>query len=54
MWLSGRNIAKVLVKPASDVNAYDVLSKRTMIMTKVALEEMLKTAKPSKVKEAKA
>ena len=54
VWMSGRNIHKCLVKPATDVNAYDVLSKRTMIMTKVALEEMLKTAKPSKVKEAKA
>ena len=54
VWLSGRNIAKCLVKPAGDVNAYDVLSKRHLVMTKVALEEMLKNAKPSKVKEADA
>src|SRR5205085_11531071 len=46
VWLGGRNIHKCLIKPATDVNAYDVLSKRTMIMPKVALEEMLKNAKP--------
>src|SRR3982751_2234350 len=49
VWLSGRNIEKCLVKPAGDVNAYDVLSKRTMIMTKSALEDLLKASKPSKV-----
>jgi len=54
VWLSGRNIEKCLVKPASDVNAYDVLSKRTMIMTKGSLEELLKTATPSKVKAVEA
>jgi len=54
VWLAGRNIAKVLIKPASDVNAYDVLSKRTMIMTKDSLAEMLKASSPSKVKAAKA
>ena len=54
VWLSGRNIEKCLVKPAGDVNAYDVLSRRTMIMTRSALETLLKASKLSKVKEAKA
>jgi large subunit ribosomal protein L4 len=54
IWLSGRNIPKTIIKPAAEINAYDVLSKRTMIMTKAALEDVLKTAKPSKVKAAKA
>ena len=26
-WLGGRNIPKAIIKPASDINAYDVLSK---------------------------
>jgi large subunit ribosomal protein L4 len=54
LWRSARNIAKMVIKPAADVNAYDVLSKRTMIITKQAFEEVLKNAKPSKVKTAEA
>src|SRR6185436_20691732 len=54
IWLGGRNIPKAIIKPAAEVNAYDVLSKRTMIMTKSALEDVLKASKPSKVKAAKA
>src|ERR1051325_3890731 len=30
VWLSGRNIPKALIKPAAEVNAYDVLSKRSL------------------------
>jgi large subunit ribosomal protein L4 len=46
---SARNIAKAIIKPAADINAYDVLSKRTMIVTKAALEDVLKNTKPSAV-----
>lgn len=48
--LSTRNIAKTAIKPAREVSAYDVLTKRTMIITKAAFEDVLKSAKPSKVK----
>lgn len=54
LWLSARNIQKAVIKPAAEVNAYDVLSKRTMIITKEAFEGVLKASKPSKVKTAKA
>ncbi len=47
---SARNIEKTIIKPAAEVNAYDVLSKRTMIITKAAFEDVLKNSKPSKVK----
>ena len=49
-YLSARNIKKAVIKPATDINAYDVLSTRTMIITKSAFEDVLKTCKPSKVK----
>jgi large subunit ribosomal protein L4 len=48
LWLSARNIHKAIIKPAADVNAYDILSKRTMIMTKGALEDVLKSLKSGK------
>lgn len=48
--LSTRNIAKTAIKPAREVSAYDVLTKRTMIITKAAFEDVLESAKPSKVK----
>ena len=47
---AARNLARTQVKPALEVSAYEVLSKRTMIITKSAFESMLKAAKPSKVK----
>jgi large subunit ribosomal protein L4 len=54
-WLGGRNIPKAIIKPASDINANDVLSTRTMVITKAAFEDVLKTCTPSKVKsDAKA
>ena len=54
--LRGRNIDKAIIKPAAEINAYDVLSKRTMIITKAALEDVLKAAskpsgKPKNVKD---
>ena len=51
LWLSSRNITKAAIKPAAEINANDVLSKRTMIITKEAFESVLKTCKPSKVKK---
>lgn len=49
VYLGARNIPKAIIKPAAEVNAYDVTSKRTMVITKAAFEDVLKTAKPSKV-----
>ncbi len=48
LWLSARNIEKTIIKPAAEINAYDVLSKRTMVITKEALEGVLKGSKPVK------
>ena len=48
--LSARNIAKTAIKPALELSAYDVMTKRTLIMTKAALEGLLKTASPSTAK----
>jgi len=50
LYRSARNINKAIIKPAAEVNAYDVLSKRTLVITKAAFEDMLKGAIPSKVK----
>lgn len=41
VWKSARNIAGVQVSPASDLNAYDVLHKRQMVLTKSALDALL-------------
>lgn len=46
-----RNIEKLAVKPASEINAYDILTKRSLVMTKAALEGVLKTCTKSKVKQ---
>ena len=54
IWLSGRNIARTAIKPAAEINANDVLSKRTMIITKAAFEGVLKGATPARARAAKA
>lgn len=41
VWKSARNIAKVQVSPASDLNAYDILHQRQMVLTKAALDRLL-------------
>lgn len=41
VWKSARNIAGVQVSPASDLNAYDVLHQRQMVLTKSALDGLL-------------
>ncbi len=48
IYRSARNIQKTLIKPAAEINAYDVLSKRTMIITKSAFENVLSTLKTDK------
>ena len=48
VYLSARNIPKAVIKPAADINAYDVLSTRTMLITKAAFEDVLKTCKVGK------
>jgi large subunit ribosomal protein L4 len=42
---SARNIAGVCVAPASEVNAYHVLSSRRMLVTKAALDALVAAAK---------
>ncbi len=41
IWKSARNITGVQVSPASDLNAYDVLHQRQMVLTKSALDRLL-------------
>jgi len=50
LYRSARNIDRASIKPAKEVSAADVLNKRTMVMTKAALEGVLKTATPAKAK----
>jgi len=38
VWKSARNIPKLSVSPASDLNAYDLLQRKTILMTKGALD----------------
>ncbi|MEI7766234.1 MAG: 50S ribosomal protein L4 [Phycisphaerae bacterium] len=45
LYLSARNIARTAIKPAAEINAYDLLTKRTVVMTKAALENLIKPAK---------
>ena len=54
MWMGGRNIPKTIIKPAAEINAYDVLSTRTMVITKAAFEDVLKAIKPGKVRAIEA
>ena len=50
LYQASRNIAKTAIKPALELSAYDVMQKRTLIITKAAFENLLKTATPSKAK----
>jgi large subunit ribosomal protein L4 len=52
-YLGARNIKKAVIKPARDINAYDVLSTRTMVISKAAFEDVLKTCTISKTRNAK-
>lgn len=41
MYKSARNIEGVSILPASDLNAYDVLAKKQLVMTKAALDKLV-------------
>lgn len=41
MYKSARNIEGVAILPASDLNAYDVLAKKQLVMTKAALDKVV-------------
>lgn len=42
VWRSARNIDKLAVLPAGDLNAYEVLHKKTLLVTKAALDSLRK------------
>ncbi|MCY2963294.1 MAG: 50S ribosomal protein L4 [Planctomycetota bacterium] len=45
VWKSARNIARVSVSPASDLNAYDVLHQKQLVVTKAALDNIRERAR---------
>lgn len=45
IYLSARNIRGMAVLPASQLNAYDVLRPKRLVLTKAALQELCKNAK---------
>lgn len=48
VWKSARNIPSVSVSPASDLNAYDVLQRKTLVVTRGALDRIRSGAKGEK------
>ena len=51
VWRSARNIEKLKTKPASDINAYDVLRGRRLLMTRAAFEGLLESFESNKKAE---
>lgn len=49
IWRSSRNIAKLAVSPAGELNAYDLLHQRQMVVTRSALDR-IRAAKTTKEK----
>lgn len=45
LWRSARNIPDVRVSPASDLNAYDLLRQRRLLVSKAALDKLRQSAK---------
>jgi len=45
VWKSARNIPKVALKPVTDVNAYDLLRCRKLVITKAALDKLVASMK---------
>ena len=45
VWKSARNIPRLSVSPASDLNAYDLLQRKTLLVTKAALDKIRDGAK---------
>ena len=48
VWKSARNIEKLLTKVAADVNAYDLLQRQRLIITKAAIEGLIDSLKSEK------
>ena len=40
LWKSGRNIAKLTILPASDLNAYELLHQKRLLVTKAAIDRL--------------
>ena len=40
VWMSSRNIANLRVSPASDLNAYDLLHQKHLLVTRAALDRL--------------
>ena len=51
VYRSARNIAGISVSPAGELNAFNVLSSRRLLVTKAALDGLVESAK--KIKTAK-
>jgi large subunit ribosomal protein L4 len=47
LWRSARNIEGTTVRPAAEVNAYDLLSCRNVVLVNGALEDLLKATRAS-------
>ena len=45
VWKSARNIPGLSVSPASDLNAYDLLHRKTLLVTKAALDKLRSNSK---------
>ena len=41
LWRSARNIPGVFMKPVADVNAYDLLHRSRLVITRAALEKLV-------------
>jgi large subunit ribosomal protein L4 len=54
VWKSARNIAGVSVAPVADLNAWEILRPRSIVMTKAALESFRAAAKSAAKKPAAA
>ena len=51
VWKSARNIPTLAVSPESDLNAYDVLHQKKLLVTKGALDKIRSRSKPAGVAE---
>lgn len=47
VWLSTRNLSEVSVVPVQEFNAYDILRHKNLLLTKEALDALVKGRKPS-------
>jgi large subunit ribosomal protein L4 len=54
VWKSARNIPGVATKPVAEVNAYDLLRYRRLVITRPALERLIESVRKAKPSEAAA